>query len=89
MKKSDPIRDPEELSYADHLSRRMRERNIGAHEVRKAIREGSIEDGSKPSDIRYRLEIPGVDLLVVADTRNDKVTTAFFDDEQGAEGGKI
>ena len=89
MNTSDPIRDPDKLTPADHLGRRMRERNIGAFQVKKAIREGVTEEGSKPTDVRYRLEIPGVDLLVVVDSRNDKITTAFYDDEQGATGGRL
>ena len=83
------VRDPDKLEGTSHLVNQMRKRNIGAHEVRKAIREGTVEEGAKPTDVRYRLEIPGVDLLVVVDSRNNKITSAFFDDDQGAEGGRI
>lgn len=91
MNKDDPIRDPDKLVYADHLGRRARERNFGAHEVNKAIREGVYDPdgGNKPSDVSYRLEIPGVDFIAIVDSRNDKITTGYYDDEQGANKGGI
>lgn len=86
----EPIRDFHRLTAADHaVLNRMRQRNIGKHEIKMAIETGSIEEGSTDTTIRYRLDMPGVDLLVAVDIPKEQIVTVFYDNEQGAEGGKL
>jgi len=90
-----PVRDPYEMEYAIHLDNRMKGRNITWAQVEMAIEEGVVEDApgdQNEGNIRYRLEIPGVDLLVGVDTTkgpNGKIVSVFYDDEQGASGGSL
>lgn len=73
----------------NHAVNQMKSRNIGVHEVELAL-EGDIkEDANKPHQLVHRLDFPGVDLLVVTDERKDNIVTAFYDDEQGAAGGRL
>ena len=85
----EPIRDFSRLTATDHVINRMKERNIGAHEVRKAVEEGEVYDGETPTTIKYRLEIPGVDLVAAVDIPKEKVVTVYYDDDQGAKGGRL
>ena len=86
----EPIRDFHRLTAADHaVLNRMRERNIGKYEIKKAIEEGSIEEGSTETTIRYRLDMPGVDLLVAVDIPKEQIVTVFYDDDQGATNGRL
>jgi hypothetical protein len=84
-------RDPDKLELTRHGMNRMRDRNVGVREIRKCISEGDIspEEGDGPHEARYRLEMPGVDLLLVVDKTRMKIETVFWDDEQGATGGRL
>jgi len=73
----------------------MKNRNILWGQVEMTIEDGTVEDApgnSNEGNIRYRLDMPGVDLLVAVDTTkgtHGKIMTTFYDDEQGAEGGAL
>jgi len=84
-----PPRNVSQFVVTRHLKEQMKDRHIGWYEVSKALEEGTVEQGSKPSDIRFRLTFPGPDLLVVVDTRNNNISTAFYSDKQGASHGGI
>lgn len=90
-----PVRDANKMQHADHLDNRMKERNILWGQIEMAIEQGSVEDApgkSNKGNIRYRLDMPGVDLLVAVDTTKGKygrIMSPFYDDEQGAEGGAL
>lgn len=83
-------RNPSDYTLSNHAKQRMRDRNIGIQEVKNAIKQGEPDGkGAKPTDVRLRLDFPGVDLLVVVDSRDLTISSVFYDDEQGAEGGRL
>lgn len=84
-------RDPDKLELTQHSMNRMRDRNVGVREIRKCISEGIIlpEEGNEPHQARYRLEMPGIDLILVISKRDMKIVSVFWDDEQGAKGGGL
>lgn len=83
------IRDVDELERSDHLGNKMKDRNIGWYEVKQAIENGSVEQANEQHQVRYRLDMPGVDLLVVVDVDRKRIVTTFYDDTQGASGGRL
>ena len=95
---SEYTRDPDSVELTSHALNKVKERQIGAHEIKKAISEGSIdeeypnllldEDPNRQYQIAYELEMP-ISLWVILDTRNDKIVTAFYDDQEGAVDGSI
>lgn len=89
MAGEDVIRDPDKVQLTIHSKQQMKDRNIGVYEIKKAIREGTVEPGAKETDIKYRLEFPGPDLLVIVDSRNGNIATVYYDDSQGAQKGGI
>jgi hypothetical protein len=91
MSQTDWPRDPSELYRTRHAKDKMKERNIGMHELKKCIREGNInvEAGNARHEAVYRLEIPGVDLLAVIDKNKGSVETVYWDNQQGATGGGL
>jgi len=84
-----PPRDPEQLDPSKHFGQMLKERNIGTFEVKQAIREGDVSPARGEDEFMYRLEIPGVDLIVIVDASTMTYETAYYDDEQGAEGGRL
>lgn len=58
-------------------------------EMEQAIAEGATREDTVPSLKKYRLEIPGVDLLTIVDPVRMKIVTTFWDDAQGATGGRL
>lgn len=87
-----PVRDANIMQTADHLNNQMKDRDILWSQIEMAIEDGSIEDSVGEDNILYRLEIPGVDLLVGVDTskgENGRIVTTYYDDEQGAQGGGL
>lgn len=84
-------RDPEKLELTAHAMEQVRDRNIGVVEIRNCISKGIInpDEGDGPDEARYRLEIPGVDLLLVISRKDMVIETAYWDDEQGAQGGAL
>jgi hypothetical protein len=72
-----------------HAMQQAKHRNVGGHQILKAIREGVYEGVDGDGNNSYRLESPGVDLWVHVDPSNNKITTVYYDDEQGAVGGAI
>lgn len=83
-------RDPSDYTLSIHAKQMMRDRNIGIQEIKSAIRQGEPDGGgAKPTDIRLRLDFPGVDLLAVIDSRDLTITSVFYDDEQGAKEGGL
>jgi len=86
----EPIRDFSKLSISRHaVLNRIRQRNIGHHEMKRAIEDGSVEEGSDETSIKYRLDMPGVDLIVAVNIPDANITTAFYDNEQGANNGRL
>lgn len=77
----DVIRNTDELTKTGHFEQKLKERNIGWYEVSKAIEEGSVEDATGENNIRFRLNFPGPDLLVVIDTEKMNLVTAFWEGE--------
>jgi len=84
-----PPRDPDNLEPSKHFGQMIKERNIGAFEVKQAVRDGKVEPARGEDEFLYRLEIPGVDLIVIVDADTMTYETAYYDDEQGAEGGVL
>lgn len=97
---SSPYPDFEDYVASNHAQNQMRKRNIGAFEIKKAFKEGQLdEQGPDPEDnagyvleehqIQYTLKFPGPDLIVIADPIDATIVTVFYNDEQGAVGGAI
>lgn len=91
----DPVRDADIMEHADHLDNQMKDRNVLWGQIVMAIEDGSVEDAKgdhNKGNVRYRLEIPGVDLLVGVDTTKGqygRIASVYYDDEQGAEEGSL
>jgi len=88
----DYTRDIDEIVLSEHAINQLKDRrNMGTHEVKKAISEGDIipENGDGPHEVEYRLRMPGVDFVMIVDTDINKVETVYYDDEQGADEGGL
>lgn len=91
------IDDPR-IEMSNHALIKMKEREIGAHEIKKAITEGRIDhdrptlvledDPQRERQIAYELELP-ISLWVIYDPEFEKVVTVFYDDKEGAVDGSI
>lgn len=84
-----PPRDPDLIEPTKHMFQMMKERNIGWHQIELAIEDRSVSQAEGEGNIMYRLDMPGVDLLVVVDTIKMNGVSAYYDDEQGATGGRL
>lgn len=89
MTKFKPIRNFDSITATSHAINKIKQRNIGAFEIERAINEGSVTDGETPTTLEYRLDMPTVDLIVVVDIPDKKIVTAYYSDEQGATGGRL
>lgn len=66
-------RDPDDYVMTEHGRIRMKERNIGWHEINLAIEDGELlanppdsgEDTPVAEDWGMRLDLPGPDLMVI------------------------
>jgi hypothetical protein len=78
-------RDFDELELTKHAIDKMKQQTIGTREVRLSIEEGEIhpEEGNGPEEARYRLEVPGVDLLTVVNREGMVIKSTFWDEDQG------
>lgn len=95
---SNPSRDPDEYELTRHGYNQAKDRKIGAHEIRKAIKEGTVdeefpnkvfdEDPDREFQFAFKLELP-VPLWVIVDTRDNKIPTVFYDNEKGALDGSL
>lgn len=91
MTNRDYPRDPDDVTLTRHAMQQMKDRNIGVHEIKETIRQGKLEPeaGFEEHEVVYRLEFPGVDLLLTLDADQNNIESVFYDDEQGAEGGSL
>jgi len=86
----EPIRDFSRLTFSNHtVKNKVRERNIGFREIRLAVEDGSTSPGNTDRTLKYRLDMPGVDLLVIVDVVGEVIVTCYWDDDQGATGGRL
>lgn len=84
-------RDIDDLDLTNHGKMKMKDRNIGAHEVIQAVETGEIdtEFPSKDHQIAYILDFPGPDLVVIVDPDRSNIVSVFYDDNTGSEGGAL
>jgi len=90
--------DDPRIVMSEHSLIKMKERDIGGHEVKKAITEGRIDheqpelaledDPARERQIAYELELP-ISLWVIYDPELEMVMTVYYDDQQGAVDGSI
>lgn len=86
------IRDPDKIIATDHVGQQRTSggRQITWYQVKKAISEAPLDpdEANEPHQMAYRMELP-VDLVIIVDQDNRKVVTAYYDDNQGATGGRL
>lgn len=84
-------RDPNDYTLTNHARDQVKDREIPVHSIKKAIREGDIDDefARENHQTSFILDSPGVRLIVIVDKTNNNIVTVYYDDEEGAEGGSL
>lgn len=88
---SEYSRDPDAYQVTSHIRTQSHERNFNWEDIKRAVKNGEIDEElpKKDHQIAYRLSVPGVDFVLIVDHERMNYVTGYWDDEQGARGGKL